>query len=203
MRAYFAAGCFWGVEHLFEKLPGVQKVTSGYMGGHVDSPSYREVTTGTTGHLEAVEVEYDEKRIPYYQLVKFFFEIHDPTQVERQGPDVGVQYSSRVWWNNEAERTVIEHFIVQLEEDGVTKVATTFEEHRVSEHQFWPAETYHQDYYAGNGHQPYCHAWQDKGLDTFAFEDDLTAANVDEEGRPVNEDPTLEKTMVQKKKKEL
>ncbi|CAD7947964.1 unnamed protein product [Amoebophrya sp. A120] len=161
--AYFAAGCFWGVEFLFEKLDGVKTVESGYMGGASKNPSYKQVSTGRSGHLEAVKIEYDPAAISYAELVKFLFEIHDPAQVDRQGPDVGPQYASRIWWSSDEERQDIEFFVRQLEGKGV-KVATTYKTHRAQDHTFWPAEEYHQNYYEGNGHTPYCHAHKDKGL---------------------------------------
>jgi peptide methionine sulfoxide reductase msrA/msrB len=151
---YFAGGCFWGVEHLFESREGVVSAVSGYMGGATEDPTYREVCSGTTGHIEAVEVEYDPAKVSFEELTRFFFEIHDPTQPNGQGPDVGSQYQSAVFYGSEEEKETAEKLIGILKEKGyavVTKVLPAS--------QFWPAEDYHQDYYARNGHRPYCHAY--------------------------------------------
>lgn len=151
--AYFAGGCFWGVEYHFENLPGVIAAESGYMGGRVESPSYRQVSGGDTGHAEAVRVTFDPKRVDYETLARLFFEIHDPTQVDRQGPDVGKQYRSEVFTKNDEQKQIIEKLIAELTAKGF-KVATKIEPAGA----FWPAEDYHQDYYAKKGDEPYCHA---------------------------------------------
>lgn len=155
--AYFAGGCFWGVEHFLEKLPGVRSVVSGYMGGHLRDPSYRQVTGGRTGHAETVKVEFDPTKTSYQALAKRFFEIHDPTQVDRQGPDMGPQYRSAIFVTGEAQRRDVEGLIERLRERGyqvATEVAPAGE--------FWPAEDYHQDYYSRTGKRPYCHAPVDR-----------------------------------------
>jgi peptide methionine sulfoxide reductase msrA/msrB len=151
-KAYFAGGCFWGVEYYLQKLKGVLEVTSGYMGGHVKNPTYKQVCSGTTGHLEAVEVTYDDRKIDFETVAKEFFEIHDPTQDGGQGPDIGSQYESAVFFGNDAEKTVTEKLIGILESKGfetVTKILKASE--------FYPAEDYHQDYYEHKGSTPYCH----------------------------------------------
>ncbi len=151
-KAWFAGGCFWGVEHYFEKEPGVISVVSGYMGGTVEKPTYEQVCSGRTGHAETVEVTYDPDKTSYETLARLFFEIHDPTQLDRQGPDRGPQYRSAVFYGTEKEKAIIEKLIRLLKEKDykvVTEVAPA--------NTFWPAETYHQDYYAKTGKQPYCH----------------------------------------------
>ncbi|MFH2012906.1 MAG: bifunctional methionine sulfoxide reductase B/A protein [Pseudomonadota bacterium] len=156
-KAYFAGGCFWGVEYLFEKQKGVISAVSGYMGGKVKNPAYKDVSRGDTGHLEAVEVTYDPKEVSYEDLAKFFFEIHDPTQADGQGPDIGEQYLSTIFYNNKDEKMVAIKLIDILKSKGykvVTKVlpAATF----------WKAEEYHQNYYDKKKGQPYCHIYKKK-----------------------------------------
>lgn len=156
-KAIFAGGCFWGVEHLFQKLDGVISVVSGYSGGKVDNPTYEQVCTGTTGHAEAVEITYDPEKISYRQLAKYFFEIHDPTQLNRQGPDIGNQYRSAVFYTTEEEKQIAEELIQILKNKGYNVVTelNKFEK-------FWPAEDYHQDYYLKTGKAPYCHFYRKK-----------------------------------------
>ncbi len=151
-RAIFAGGCFWGVEYYFEQLPGVLSATSGYIGGTSQRPTYREVCAHTTGHAEAVEVVYDPGKITFEALAKTFFEIHDPTQVDRQGPDVGDQYRSAVFYVDEQQRQTTQKLISQLHAKGF-QVATQV----VPASQFWQAEEYHQGYYRRKGGTPYCH----------------------------------------------
>lgn len=152
--AIFAGGCFWGVEHYLQKAPGVHSVISGYIDGHSENPTYEEVCSGTSGHYEAVQVRFDPAQISFKQLTKLFFEIHDPTQWNRQGHDVGEQYRSAVFYLNEEQKVITERLINILTQKGykiVTEVkpATTF----------WPAETYHQNYYEQKGSTPYCHRY--------------------------------------------
>ena len=151
--AYFAGGCFWGVEHFLERLPGVIDVESGYMGGARERPTYEEVSTGATGHAEAVRVTFDPAQITYEAVARRFFEIHDPTQIDRQGPDIGEQSRSAVFVDGPEQRAAALALIARLEANGY-KVAT--EVHDAGA--FWPAEAYHQDYYARTGKTPYCHA---------------------------------------------
>jgi peptide methionine sulfoxide reductase msrA/msrB len=152
--AIFAGGCFWGVEFLLEQQDGVKDVVSGYTGGHKDNPTYREVCSHTTGHIEAVRVTYDPAVTDYETLAKLFFEIHDPTQVDRQGPDIGEQYRSVVFYQNEAQKKIAQKLINILKDKGYD-VATKLEPAT----KFWVAEDYHQDYYAHKGTLPYCHAY--------------------------------------------
>jgi len=149
---YFAGGCFWGVEHFLEQLPGVIDVESGYMGGALDAPSYEQVSSGDSGHAETVRVTFDPQKIGYEAVAKRFFEIHDPTEVDRQGPDVGTQYRSAVFVTGPEQRAAAERLIGQLKAGGYA-VATTVEDAG----RFWPAEEYHQNYYARTRKTPYCH----------------------------------------------
>lgn len=151
-KAYFAGGCFWGVEYHLEKIEGVKEVTSGFMGGHMKNPGYYDVVGKDTGHLETVEVVYDPSKVSYETLAKTFFEIHDPTQTEGQGPDIGSQYLSAVFVSNEQERETVERLIKVLEGEGL-KVATKL----IPAAPFYRAEAYHQDYYERKGSTPYCH----------------------------------------------
>ena len=156
-RAYFAGGCFWGVEYLFEQKEGVISAVSGFMGGATENPSYRDVVGGNTGHLEAVEIVYDPSTVSYENLAKFFFEIHDPTQANGQGPDIGEQYLSAIFYSNDDEEETAHKLIDILKTKGydvVTKVLPTST--------FWEAEEYHQDYYDNKNQQPYCHVWEKK-----------------------------------------
>lgn len=152
--AIFAGGCFWGVEYFLQKAPGVISVTSGYTGGHVKNPSYKEVCTGTTGHAEAVKVIYDPQKTTYEKLLRLFMEIHDPTQVGGQGPDLGDQYRSVIFYLNEDQRKIAEKNIDLLKSKGY-KVATEV----IKASEFFDAEKYHQDYYFNNGKIPYCHGY--------------------------------------------
>lgn len=154
-RAYFAGGCFWGVEHLLQEVEGVSSVSSGYMGGERENPTYREVCSGATGHAETVEVVFDPKVVSYEVLAKLFLEIHDPTQVDRQGPDRGSQYRSAIFYVDDEQKRVAGELIDILKGKGydvVTEVSPAGT--------FWEAEDYHQDYYEKSGGGPYCHARQ-------------------------------------------
>ena len=152
--AIFAGGCFWGVEYFLQQSRGVKSVESGYIGGHVDNPSYEQVCTGRTGHAEAVRVIFDPSKTSFEELARLFFEIHDPTQVDRQGPDIGEQYRSGVFYLNEEQKQIAERLISILEDKGY-KVATEVTPATT----FWPAERYHQDYYFNKGSLPYCHGY--------------------------------------------
>lgn len=152
-KAYFAGGCFWGVEYWLGKQDGVVAVRSGYMGGHVKRPTYQQVCQGNTGHAETVEVEYDPDKVGFLQLARLFFEIHDPTQRNRQGPDVGNQYRSAIFHVDQQQRETANLLIAQLREKGLDVVTEL-----TPAADFWQAEQYHQDYYNKTGNQPYCHA---------------------------------------------
>ncbi len=152
--AIFAGGCFWGVEYHFKKTPGVIDTTVGYIGGTTDNPTYKEVCGKKTGHAEAIRIQFDPTVVTFETLAKLFFEIHDPTQVNRQGPDVGEQYRSEVFYLDDAQKTTTEKLIGILTEKGL-KIATKV----TPAGTFWPAEDYHQDYYENKGAMPYCHAY--------------------------------------------
>jgi peptide methionine sulfoxide reductase msrA/msrB len=151
-EAYFAGGCFWGVEYCLKDLDGVLGTRVGYMGGESVEPSYEQVCAGGTGHAETVEVVYDESVTDYETLTKAFFELHDPTQKDRQGPDVGTQYRSTVFYTDEEQRMVAEDLIAQLESKGIHAVTTIQPAGR-----FYPAEEYHQRHYEKGAGTPYCH----------------------------------------------
>jgi len=151
-EAFFAAGCFWGVEHYFREAEGVLSTQVGYMGGQTEQPTYEEVCSGSTRHAEALRVAYDPALTSYETLARLFFEIHDPTQVDRQGPDVGNQYRSAVFYTDGAQKDIAEKLIGILKEKGLDVVTELVEAGK-----FWKAEDYHQDYYEKTGKQPYCH----------------------------------------------
>lgn len=153
-KACFAGGCFWGVEYFFQKEKGVISTRVGYMGGHLKNPTYNDVCEGNTGHAETMEIVFDPSQADFETLARLFFEIHDPTQANRQGPDIGNQYRSEIFYANDGQKQIAEKLIKILKDKGykvvteVTKADT-----------FWVAENYHQAYYQKNGHQPYCHGY--------------------------------------------
>ena len=151
-KAYFAGGCFWGTEYLFQNAEGVISSRVGYMGGRKQDPTYREVCGGSTGHTEAIEVVYDPAETTYEKLARLFFEIHDPTQVNRQGPDIGEQYRSAIFYLDKEQKQTAEKLIGILGEKGY-EIATEL----TPAGTFWEAEEYHQDYYRNRGGSPYCH----------------------------------------------
>ncbi len=151
-RIVFGGGCFWGVEYHFQKLPGVLETTVGYAGGETPNPTYEQVCSGTTGHAEVLEVIYDPSQISFRDLCVLFFEIHDPTQVDRQGPDVGSQYRSVIFYTEPSQKEVALELMEKLEEKGYA-VATELAPLET----FWKAEEYHQDYYEKSRKAPYCH----------------------------------------------
>jgi peptide methionine sulfoxide reductase msrA/msrB len=151
-EAIVAGGCFWGVEHFLKQIPGVLHVESGYTGGRTLEPTYEQICQGNTGHYEAVRVLYDKEKTDYHQVLKRFFEIHDPTQKTGQGPDIGQQYQSAVFYYNQEQLEEAELLIQMLRKRGY-QVAT----HLLPVQTFWPAEDYHQDYYAKHRKAPYCH----------------------------------------------
>jgi peptide-methionine (S)-S-oxide reductase len=153
--ATFGAGCFWGVEWVFRKVPGVIEAVSGYAGGHTVNPTYRDVCSHTTGHAEVVQITFDPEVVTFDQLLEVFWAMHDPTQVDRQGPDVGDQYRSTILVTSDEQRAVAEASKGRAQEALARPIATTIEPLTV----FYPAEGYHQRYYEGNGHEPYCHVF--------------------------------------------
>jgi peptide methionine sulfoxide reductase msrA/msrB len=155
--AIFAGGCFWGMEYYFESKKGVISTQVGYIGGHTDKPTYEQVCAHTTGHIEALEVVFDPSKISYEDLTKLFFEIHDPTQVNRQGPDIGEQYKSVIFFRNEQQKEIAEKLISILKDKGYNVVTELTQATK-----FWPAEDYHQNYYERNGNRPYCHFYKKK-----------------------------------------
>lgn len=151
-EAIFAAGCFWGVEYLFKQLPGVIKTEVGYIGGSKESPTYDDVCTGSSAYIEAVRVIYQPEVLNYTELAKYFFEIHDPSQINGQGPDIGEQYKSVIYYYNAVQQNAAQLLIAILVQQGC-KVATEI----VPVSVFWRAESYHQQYYTKANKQPYCH----------------------------------------------
>ncbi len=154
-KAYFAGGCFWGTEYWLEKAPGVISAKVGYMGGHIPNPTYEQVCSDTTGYAETTELIFDPNKTNYETLARLFFEIHDPTEMNRQGPDVGDQYRSEIFYVDENQKQIAGKLISILKDKGfnvVTKLAGA--------DKFWEAEKYHQNYYAHNGKKPYCHFYQ-------------------------------------------
>ena len=151
-KAIFACGCFWGAQHCLSALRGVVRSTVGYIGGHKENPTYQEVKAHTTGHAEAVEVEFDPAQTSFTELCKLFFEIHDPAQTDGRGPDIGPQYRSEIFYLNEPQKQQAEEVIALLCSKGyevntrLTPAST-----------FWKAEEYHQHYYDKTGGEPYCH----------------------------------------------
>lgn len=143
------AGCFWGVEKLFEEISGVTQVTSGYCGGVSKDPTYEQICTGTTGHIEVIEVHYDSAIVNFSELLDKFFFIHDPTTINRQGPDIGTQYKSVIFYNSEEEKRLSEEKIKEINSSGehVNPVVTELRENM----KFYPAEEYHQDFIKKNG----------------------------------------------------
>jgi len=153
-KAIFASGCFWGVEYQLQKKAGVISTKVGYTGGHVPNPTYKQVCTGRTGHAEAVEVVFDPTQVSYEELAKLFFETHDPTQVGRQGPDIGTQYRTEIFYVSDAQKATAEKLIKALEGKGLD-IATELSPAVT----FYEGEDYHQDYYAKTGGTPYCHLY--------------------------------------------
>ena len=155
-KATFGGGCFWCTEAVYAQIKGVESVVSGYIGGQVENPTYKQVCSGLTGHAEAVEITYDPTVVPYEKLLEIFFSTHDPTTLNRQGADVGTQYRSAIFYHDEEQKKVAQQVIIRLNAAKVfpAKIVTKLEPATV----FYPAEDYHQDYFALNGLQPYCQA---------------------------------------------
>ncbi len=152
--ATLAAGCFWCVEAVFDDLKGVEDVVSGYSGGHTENPTYQEVCSETTGHAEVVQIRFDPDKLSFADLLRVYFTVHDPTQLNRQGNDIGTSYRSAIFYHSDEQKHASEDVIKEITDEGiyekpiVTEV-TAFEK-------FWPAENYHQEYFANNPNQPYC-----------------------------------------------
>lgn len=153
--ATFGTGCFWCTEAIFQQLDGVLKVTSGYSGGHLPNPTYQDVSTGTTGHAECVQIVYDPSILSFDELLEVFWQTHDPTTLNRQGNDVGPQYRSAIFYHSKEQQEKAEKYKAELDKSGA------FEKPIVTEiapfDAFYEAENYHQDYYANNGAAPYCY----------------------------------------------
>jgi peptide methionine sulfoxide reductase msrA/msrB len=154
-RAIFASGCFWGTQYHFKRLKGVISTRAGYIGGHLENPDYKKVCNGDTGHVEAVEVEYNPVETSYDELVKLYFETHDFLQKDGQGPDIGSQYLSRIFYTTEAQRETAGRYMQILRDLGHEPVTIL-----LPARTFWPAEDYHQDYYEKKGSTPYCHIYR-------------------------------------------
>jgi peptide-methionine (S)-S-oxide reductase len=173
--AVFGGGCFWCLEAVFQRLPGVKSVESGYMGGRVGNPTYKQVCTGATGHAEVVRVSFDRSQISYRDLLDVFFAIHDPTTLNRQGSDVGTQYRSAIFYNSDEQRREAEQVIAELTaaREFSTPIVTTVEPATT----FYIAEGYHQNYFNENSDQPYCRFIIAPKLDKFrkAFAEKLKA----------------------------
>jgi peptide-methionine (S)-S-oxide reductase len=153
--ATFGTGCFWCTEAIFEQLKGVLNVTSGYAGGNTENPTYDEIGTGETGHAECVQIQYEPDKITYDELLEVFWQVHDPTSLNRQGADVGTQYRSAIFYNDDAQKERALHYKNELDKSGaynkpiVTEIAPL--------KKFYPAEDYHQEYYENNKNKnPYC-----------------------------------------------
>ena len=153
-RATFGGGCFWCLEAVFEDLKGVSHVTSGYAGGQTANPTYEQVCTGTTGHAEVIQVEYDPKVLSYHDLMRIFYEMHDPTTLNRQGADRGTQYRSVVFYENEQQKAEAEKVGKEAQKKHHDPIVTQV----VPLTKFYPAEGYHQGYYKANTNKPYCSA---------------------------------------------
>ncbi len=152
--ATFAGGCFWCIETIFAQLEGVDTVLSGYSGGNIKNPSYKEVCNGTTGHAEVVQIYFDSSKISFGELMEVFFSVHDPTTLNRQGNDIGTQYRSAIYYHNQSQKEEAEAYIAQLDssETFTGKIVTEITPFSV----FYAAEYYHQNYFNQNGEQPYC-----------------------------------------------
>lgn len=166
--ATFAAGCFWCVEAIFERVKGVVSVESGYSGGTIVNPSYEQVTSGSTGHAEATQIKFDPSVISYMDLVKIFFLTHDPTTLNRQGNDVGPQYRSAIFYHNPEQEEIANKVKQEIGEQGIydRKIVTTIEEYK----NFYPAEDYHQNFYNNNRDYPYCKIVIDPKISKFRKE---------------------------------
>ena len=152
--AVFGAGCFWCIEAIFSQVEGIKDISVGYTGGHTKSPTYEEICKGNTGHAEVIRLEYDPSIVNYEDLLKIFWETHDPTTLNRQGNDIGTQYRSAIYYSNTEQKKIAENYKKQLEKDKVyiNKIVTEISKLGI----YYEAENYHQDYYSNNKNQPYC-----------------------------------------------
>ena len=153
-KATFGAGCFWCVEAVFERLDGVKDVMPGYTGGHKNNPTYKEICTGMTGHAEVAQVTYDSKIITFNELLDMFWKSHDPTTRNRQGNDIGTQYRSAIFYHNDEQKLLAEESKLKVDNSRIFTNPIVTEITKLDK--FWPAEDYHNNYYANNMDQPYC-----------------------------------------------
>jgi peptide-methionine (S)-S-oxide reductase len=153
-EAIVGGGCFWCLDAAYRQIDGVVDVVSGYANGHLENPGYKEVCTDTTGHAEVVKIVYDDDKISYRDLLEIFYALHDPTTLNRQGADYGSQYRSTILWRNDEERRIAEEVTKKIQKNLDRKIVTKIEPLR----NFYPAEEYHQDYFAKNPYQGYCQA---------------------------------------------
>ena len=153
-KATFGAGCFWCVEAVFERLDGVKDVMPGYTGGHKNNPTYKEICTGMTGHAEVAQVTYDSKIITFNELLDMFWKSHDPTTRNRQGNDIGTQYRSAIFYHNDKQKLLAEESKLKVDNSHIFRNPIVTEITKLDK--FWPAEDYHNNYYANNMDQPYC-----------------------------------------------
>lgn len=152
--ATLAAGCFWCVEAVFDDLRGVEDVVSGYSGGHLENPTYREVCSETTGHAEVVQIKFDPEELSFYDLLHVFFAVHDPTTLNRQGNDIGSSYRSAIFYHSEEQKNTAEEVINKLNDENIWEEPIVTEVTEFTN--FYPAEDYHQEYFENNPTQPYC-----------------------------------------------
>ncbi|MGI8470011.1 MAG: peptide-methionine (S)-S-oxide reductase MsrA [Pyrinomonadaceae bacterium] len=154
--ATLAAGCFWCVEPIFDDLKGVEDVISGYSGGHKENPTYREVCSDTTGHAEVINIKFDPQEVSFKEILQIFFTVHDPTQLNRQGNDIGKSYRSAIFYHSDEQKKVAEEVIKEITEERIYDKPIVTEVKPFDK--FYPAEDYHQEYFANNPNQPYCAA---------------------------------------------
>ncbi|MBK8465509.1 MAG: peptide-methionine (S)-S-oxide reductase MsrA [Chloracidobacterium sp.] len=154
--ATLAAGCFWCVEAVFDDLKGVEDVVSGYSGGHTENPTYQQVCSETTGHAEVVQIKFDPSELSFADLLRVFFTVHDPTQLNRQGNDIGTSYRSAIFYHSEEQKRTAEEVIAEITAEDIYDKPIVTEVTAFGK--FWPGEDYHQEYFANNPAQPYCAA---------------------------------------------
>jgi len=167
-KTTFGSGCFWCTEAIFQTVKGVQKVVSGYIGGHIETPTYKDICTGTTGHAEVIEVDYDADIIAFEDLLFIFFRTHDPTTLNRQGNDEGTQYRSAIFYHTDEQRAQAEAMIKRLTAEKIFNAPIVTE--ITSASKFYPAENHHQNYFNNNPRQPYCSFVIQPKLNKFAKE---------------------------------